>query len=846
MNISTYSVKPKLPASLKPLEEIAHNLWLSWNYDAIQLFIRLDYDVWMESNQSPMKALGMVSQERLTEVSRDDSFLAALNEVNERFQKYKKRETWYKGSRKDVVGYFSMEYGMDVSLPIYSGGLGILSGDHMKTSSDLGLPLVGVGLLYRQGYFQQYLNADGFQQESYPENDWYNMPVERKTSKDGKPLTISVDLAGRKASAQIWEVKVGRSFLYLLDTNIEENPPDFRNITSALYGGDKETRIQQEILLGIGGFRALRAMGINPAATHMNEGHAAFLSLERIRELMTEKGFTFDEAKEAIWPTNIFTTHTPVPAGNERFDIALLEKYMRPWTGILKITWEQFLGLGRENPANTGETFCMTILALKLSAYANGVARLHGEVSREMWQSLWPGVPIKEVPIGHVTNGVHPKTWVSSGMSTLLDRYLGPSFEEKPQDLSVWDRMDRISDEELWRTHERRREQLVSFVRGRLKQHYIRSGALDRQIKLAEDALSPYALTLCFARRFATYKRGNLLLRDPERLLRLVRDNDRPVQLIFAGKAHPHDIPGKELIKSIVHFAEQYDVTNRIMFVENYDMTVAHYLTSGGDVWLNTPRRPMEASGTSGMKAAMNGVLNCSILDGWWDEAYNPNVGWAIGHGEYYADEKLQDDIESKALYDLLERDIIPLFYTRGRDGLPREWIKMMKVCMQEIGQSMSSHRMLMDYSNKFYLPALKNAQRITKSEYSEPKALSAYFAKLSRSWNSIKISGIHSNAKPVMLRGDSVTVSSYIELGELKPEEVLVELYHGNVANLGKEIDHAEHNEMKSIGKEGNGYKYQVRIECAQSGCQGYTVRILPKHAALIHPYRSGFIKWA
>ncbi|GMO39237.1 MAG: glycosyltransferase family 1 protein [Termitinemataceae bacterium] len=846
MNISTYTVKPKLPASLKQLEEIARNLWLSWNYDAVQLFIRLDYDVWTLSNQSPMKALGMVSQERLLEVAKDDSFLAALNEVYDRFQKYKKSESWYKGSRKDVIAYFSMEYGMDVSLPIYSGGLGILSGDHMKTSSDLGLPLVGIGLLYQQGYFQQYLNADGFQQELYPENDWYNMPVERKNDKNGKPLTISVDLAGRQAHAQIWEVKVGRGVLYLLDTNINENPPDFRGITGSLYGGDKETRIQQEILLGIGGFRALRAMGINPGATHMNEGHAAFLSLERIRELITEKGMNFDEAKEAIWPTNIFTTHTPVPAGNERFDIPLLDKYMRPWCSILGITWDQFLSLGREKPTDQGEQFCMTILALKLSAYANGVAKLHGVVSRDMWKGLWPGLPISEVPIGHVTNGVHPKTWVSSGMSTLLDRYLGPNFEEKPWELSVWNRMDRISDEELWRTHERRREQLVTFVRDRLKRHYMRSGAVERQLRQADDALSPYALTLCFARRFATYKRGNLLLRDPQRLLRLVRDTERPVQLIFAGKAHPHDIPGKEIIKSLVHFAEENNVTNRIVFVENYDMTVAHYLTSGGDVWLNTPRRPMEASGTSGMKAAMNGVPNCSILDGWWDEAYNPRVGWAIGNGEYYSDETLQDDIESEALYDLIEHDIIPLFYSRGRDSLPRGWIKMMKSSMKEIGQSMSCHRMLMDYSNQFYLPALKNYQKMVKSDYSEAKDLAAYFNKLSKSWSAIKIGAISSNAKPVMLRGDVFTISSYIELGNLTPEEVLVELYHGSVNSQGKDIQNAAHTEMKSTGKEGNGYKYQVRISCEQTGNQGHTLRIVPKHPSLVHPYRSGFIKWA
>jgi len=846
MNISTYTVKPKLPASLKPLEEIARNLWLSWNYDAIQLYIRLDYDAWMQSQQSPVRTLGMVSQERLAQVAKDDSYLAALKEVYTRFQSYKKGETWYRGSHKDVVAYFSMEYGMDTSLPIYSGGLGILSGDHMKTSSDMGLPLVGIGLLYRQGYFTQMLNADGFQQESYPENDWYNMPVERKNGKDGKPLKISVDLAGRQALAQIWEVKVGRSSLYLLDTNIEENAPDIRNITSALYGGDKETRMQQEILLGIGGIRALRALGINPAATHMNEGHAAFLGLERIREIMTEKNFTFDEAKEAVWPTNIFTTHTPVPAGNERFDISMMEKYFRSWPQILGISWKDFLGLGRVNAYDEKETFCLTVLALKLAAYANGVAKLHGVVSRQMWQGLWPGLPIDEVPIGHVTNGVHSRTWVSSGMLELLDRYFGPHFEDKPTDLAIWDRMDRISDEELWRTHERRRERMVAFVRERVRQQYKRTGAVERRIQQAEDVLSPYALTLCFARRFATYKRGNLLLRDPERLLKLIKNNDHPIQLIFAGKAHPHDMPGKDLIRDLIHFAEKYDVTSRIVFVENYDMTVAKYLTSGGDIWLNTPRRPMEASGTSGMKAAMNGVLNCSIMDGWWDEAYNPDVGWAIGHGEQYVDEHLQDDVESKALYDLLERDIVPLFYQRGRDGLPREWIKRMKDCMRQIGHSMSSHRMLMDYSNNFYFPALKNYRRLVKDNYTEAKSLAAYFTKLQDSWDSLKIVKIEANIKPVMQRGDPLNVTAYVDLGKMSPDDLQVELYHGTVSNQNREITNARRTEMKWTGSKDNLNLYHVRVECEDTGFQGHTVRILPKHDALIHPYRTGLIKWA
>jgi starch phosphorylase len=846
MNISTYTVKPKLPAVLRPLEEMAQNLWLSWNFDAVQLFILLDYEAWQQSQQSPARTLGMVSQDRLEKAAKDDSYLAALNEVYKRFQRYKKSDTWYRGSKKDVVAYFSMEYGMDTSLPIYSGGLGILSGDHMKTSSDMGLPLVGIGLLYRQGYFQQKLNADGYQQENYPENDWYNMPVERKLDKDGNAIKISVDLAGRVLSAQIWEVKVGRSSLYLLDTNIDENAPDLRNVTASLYGGDKETRIQQEILLGIGGIRALRALGINPAVTHMNEGHAAFLGLERIREIMTEKSFSFAEAREVLWATNIFTTHTPVPAGNERFDIGLLSKYFNSWTNILGISWKEFLALGREKPDNDAESFCMTILALKMADYANGVARLHGRVSREMWKGLWPELPLDEVPIGHVTNGVHPRTWVGSSMQDLLDRYFGPQFENNPTDLAIWNRMDRISDEELWRTHERRRERLVAFSRDRIRQYMKRTGAVERKIQQAEDALSPYALTICFARRFATYKRGNLLLRDPERLLRLLKDTERPIQLIFAGKAHPMDVPGKELIREIIHFAEKNDVTNRIVFLENYDMTVARYLTSGGDIWLNTPRRPLEASGTSGMKAAMNGVLNCSVLDGWWDEAYDPELGWAIGTGEEYEDTNLQDDIESKALYDLLEREIIPMFYDRGRDGLPREWIHAMKTCMRTIGQSMSSHRMLMDYSNQFYFPALKNYRRLVKDDFAESKALAGYMSRLQSHWNNIKIVKVDSNAKRVMNRGDSLTVTAMVDLGGLQPDELKIELYHGAISNQDSSITKAEKAEMRPLGQEGNFFRYQVKIECTATGMQGHTVRVLPKHDALVHPYRSGLIKWA
>ncbi len=487
----------------------------------------------------------------------------------------------------------------------------------------------------------------------------------------------------------------------------------------------------------------------------------------------------------------------------------------------------------------------MTVLALRFSAYANGVSRLHGIVSRDMWKRLWPGLPLEEIPIRSITNGVHPRTWISNPMAELLDRYLGPRFETDPNDSEAWNRIDRISDEELWRTHERRRERMVAFARDRIRQQLKRQGASNSRVRTAEDALSPYALTIAFARRFATYKRGTLLLRDPERLLALLRDNDHPIQLIFAGKAHPHDLRGKELIKELIHFAEQHNVTSKIVFLEDYDITIARYLTSGSDLWLNTPRRPLEASGTSGMKAAMNGVLNCSVLDGWWDEAYDPDIGWAIGKGEQYDDTELQDEIESKALYNLLEREIIPLFYQRGRDGLPREWIRRMKSCVKKVGRTMSSHRMLIDYSRLFYLPALRYQRKWNREGFHKADKLAAYIDRLERAWPEISILQIESTAKPVQRRGDSITVRARVKLGSLTPEDLIVELYYGALSSHN-DFEAASHIRMKALSAEADYYNYQVRLRCDDTGHQGFTVRVLPHHPDLIHPYRSGLIAWA
>ncbi len=845
MKILSHTVKPRLSGGLALLEELAHNVWLSWNFDAAMLFSRIDYEKWIESGRSPARMLGMVSQERYDELGRDDSFLAALAEVAERFEHYKTGETWYKGSRTDVIAYFSMEYGLDASLPIYSGGLGILSGDHMKTASDLGLPLVGVGLLYRQGYFKQHLNQDGYQQESYPENDWYSMPVYRCLGADGKPVLVSVEMAGRNVTAAIWEVKVGRTSLYLLDTNIEENGFDDRMITATLYGGDREMRIRQEMLLGIGGLRALRALGIVPAVTHMNEGHAAFLAFERIRLLMAERHIDFDRAVQGVLPTNIFTTHTPVPAGNERFGIDLMERYFRSWSNLFGLDWKLFLALGRENPDDYNEPFCMTILALKLSAYSNGVSQLHGKVSRSMWSGLWSGLPKPEVPIGSVTNGVHPRTWISHNMLEVLDRYFGPRFYDEPARRDIWDRMDRISDEEIWRTHGRRRSRLVVFAREQLRKSLARNGASDRALHEAEDCLSPYALTIAFSRRFATYKRGNLLLRDPERLLRLLSDNERPIQLIFAGKAHPHDIAGKELIKQLVHFGRRPEVQSRMVFLEDYDMTMARYMTSGADIWLNTPRRPMEASGTSGMKAGMNGVLNCSILDGWWAEAYSPEIGFAIGSGEEYKDEELQDKVESEALYDLLESEIIPLFYRRGRDGLPREWIAKMKASMRHIGKEYSTHRMLEDYSGSFYFPALENHRRLQAADFEPAGRVAAYLARARAAWPAVHVREFDSTAAPVMDRGDTVTVRAMVDLAGLSSEEVDVQCCHGTLSSKG-EIQSPVYDSMHPVRREGSLDEFRLDLTCVRTGQVGYAVRVIPKHPALVQAFVQGLVRWA
>ncbi len=849
--IVSYTVAPSLPKELEFLQTLAHNIVWAWDHELIELFIRLDPDLWEKTQHNPVQMLGMVRQERLNSASRDDAYLAQIERAAQQFKSYmESSSTWFQKTYNSVEGkqvaYFSAEFGLTECLQNYSGGLGILSGDHLKSASDLGLPLVGVGLLYQQGYFRQYLNADGWQQERNPENDFYTLPIHLELDKKGNPLTVSVDLPGRAVNAQLWCVQIGRVPLYLLDTNIPQNSKEDKTITAQLYGGNRETRIQQEIILGIGGYRALKALGLRPSVYHLNEGHSAFLSLERCRDLMHEQGVSFAEAREAAGAGIAFTTHTPVPAGNDFFSPDLMVKYFSTYHGELGLNQHDFLALGRQNVDNHEEAYCMTILALKMAGNANGVSKLHGHVSRSMWQSVWPGIPLENVPIISITNGVHGPSWISRDMAGLLDRYVGPRWREDGGDLALWSRVHHIPDEELWRTHERRRERLVAFARTRLQSQLESRGAPPSEVSQAAEVLNSDALTIGFARRFATYKRAALLLRDTERLMKLLTNKDRPLQIIFAGKAHPHDNPGKEFIRQIIHFERTNGARRRMVFLEDYDMVVARYLVQGVDIWLNTPRRPLEASGTSGMKAALNGAINLSILDGWWDEAYNVNTGWAIGRGEGYTDETLQDEVESNALYNLLEKEIVPLFYTRGADDLPRPWISKMKGSMRVIGPEFNTNRMVREYTEKMYLPSLDRYTARTADKLQRAKKLASWKSHVRNNWHSVRIAEVSVEKQEHLKVGDAISVRALIELGDLKPSDVSVELCYGSL-NAQGEIESPRIALMKSAEKKGGSrIQYTGTITMETSGRLGHTIRILPHNEDLDNPYKQGLIVWA
>ncbi len=846
--IRSFEVVPALPEPLKPLLDIANNLWWSWHPEAVELFVRLDRRLWASTHHNPVKLLGMVSQQTLDQFARDEGFLNSMQRVVDGLRDHMTRTPWLDTTEHApgewTVAYFCAEFGLTECLQIYSGGLGCLAGDHLKSAAEVGIPLIAVGLLYRHGYFQQYLNADGWQQESIPDLDFSNLMTQPVPGKEGGQLKIIVELPGRKVTCAVWKVMVGRISLYLLDTNVPENNEEDRGITGQLYGGDMETRIKQEIVLGVGGVRALEAIGVRPDVCHMNEGHSAFLALERIRNLIAEHDLSFDEARQQAAASHVFTTHTPVPAGIDRFPKEMIERYFRDYVASIRLDMEGMLALGRENVYNQDEAFSMAVLALRLSESANGVSQLHGVVARDMWRSMWPQMPSEEVPIAHVTNGVHARSWLSAEMIYMLDRYLGARWQSDPVDHEVWKNIDEVPDEELWRVHERRRQRLIVWGRRQLKKQLEARGTNAQQVREACDSLDPAALTIGFARRFATYKRGNLFMRDTQRLLEMLNNTDRPIQFLIAGKSHPADGGGKDLIRQIVHFAREAG-HHKVVFLENYDIHVARYLVQGADVWLNNPRRGMEASGTSGMKAALNGVLNCSILDGWWDEAYESGLGWAIGHREMYPNPDVADDLESRALYDLLEKEIIPMFYDRDELGVPRQWVTMMKKCIAVLAPRFNTNRMVQEYTQQLYLPALHRARAMAAEGLKGSVRFAHLKDRLRTAWGGLGIEEVTAPVSGPVGVHESVRIAAVVQLGGLDPEEVKVQVYAGCIDNDGNLTD-GRADDMAYAESLGDGrHRFTGVISAGNSGRHGFAIRIVPGGAMFDGVTEPGLIHW-
>ncbi len=844
-----YNVVPNLPSQLEILRSLAYNLCFSWKDEIWEMFQRLDPGLWVECGHDPVLMLGLISQDRLDELARDQGFVAQLERLGQDFERYLSQPRIhaadYCAEVPFQVAYFSAEFGLAECLPIYSGGLGVLSGDHLKSASDLNVPLVGVGLLYQEGYFKQYLTSDGWQMETYPVNDFDNIPVQLVRDEEGRPLSVSVDFKDKPVKVLIWRVNVGRVPLYMLDTNVPVNPPEFRDTTGQLYGGDREMRLRQEIVLGIGGVRALKALGLEPTVIHMNEGHSAFSALERINILRKERGLSFDEAREVVLASTVFTTHTPVPAGNDVFDPGLIRDYLEQYTKELGINFKVLLGYGRLDPRNEAEPFGMTTLALRLSAHTNGVSRLHGRVSRSMWQKVWLHHPVEDIPIDHITNGIHVPTWISEDMARLLDRYLGPNWSEDPDSERLWDQVEQIPDTELWRTHERCRERLVGFTRRRLAKQLMNRGASTAELQAGSEILTPDALTIGFARRFATYKRATLLFRDTDRLDSIINHPDFPVQIVIAGKAHPQDNEGKEFIKTIIHLAREERFRRRIVFLEGYNLHVARYLVSGTDIWLNTPRRPLEACGTSGMKALANGSLNLSTLDGWWDEGYHREFGWAIGHGEVYKDQEAQDDIESRDLYNILEKEVVPLFYKRGSDGIPRDWVNKMRAGLRKLVPIFNTHRMVQEYMTRYYLPCSRRFNSLCSSDFTGSKELAAWRHKLMTVWHEVSIKEVVSGDGLERRVGQELEVVARVSLGSLLPEDVIVEAYYGRIDQKGEFADR-ETATLEVVDSDGGLFTYRGQISSLKTGRFGYTVRVMPSHKRLENRFAMGLVTWA
>jgi starch phosphorylase len=836
--LHSFTIRAELPKELSALRDIAMNMRWSWDTRSVDLFRWADPALWEDSEANPVRLLDMIGKERLEALSRDRSFLSFLHEVQDDLMHHLERPRWF-AERPDVmlrsVAYFSPEFGIDAALPQYSGGLGVLAGDHVKASGGLGLPLIGMGLFYRHGYFRQELTVDGWQVERYPLLD----PNEIALTPVGQ---IHVDLAGLPVEARVLKAQVGRIPLYLLDTSVDENSDEAKLITDNLYGGGEEHRLRQEILLGVGGVRALEAVGESPQVFHINEGHAGFLALERLRSLILKEGLTFPEATEVVRSGAVFTTHTPVPAGIDRFPRVLIERYFAGWAAEVGVPFAELMELGRE-PGGSGDLFNMAVLSFRLSGYCNGVSRLHGRTSKQMFQHLWAGVSFDEVPIHSVTNGIHAPTWISDEMSTLFDRFVLPEWWDAGPER--WARLDDASDEDLWRVRDQCRERLVAFVRKRLKSSRLAQGVSEGDLAWCDDVFDPGVLTIGFARRFAAYKRPTLLLSQPDRLKALLSSEDRPVQIVFAGKAHPADEPGKAMIREIFNFSQDPEVRRRIAFLEDYDISMAKVLCQGVDLWLNTPRRPLEASGTSGEKAALNGGLNCSILDGWWDEMFDGDNGWAILSVEGYDDLARRDRVEAANLFELLERRIIPLFYERTAHAVPRGWIRRMRHSLETLGPKVSASRMVREYVQWAYEPAATRSEALAGAGYKRAKALAEWKQRVRDGWHGVVIEEAGED-EPVAKLGQPQPVVAQVQLGTLTPEDVAVQLVHGPLDGTDElESELIEPMEVSSRAEDGT-WCYKGSFTCERPGRYGFAIRLIPSHPDLLTFAEVGCIAWA
>lgn len=839
--VREFVVRPALPPQLARMQELAYNILWAWEPSIRALFRRLDPVLWKDSGYNPVVMLGRVSQTTLTRAASDPRYVAQYQLACQRFDAHMSPP---KPAGDKLVAYFSAEYGLTECMPVYSGGLGILSGDHMKSASDNDLPLVGVALLYQLGYFRQYLNADGWQQERYLENDFYSLPIQPALDADGNQRAVQVELPSGPVVIRIWTMAVGRIRMLFLDTNTMENArAEDRNITSQLYGGDNDTRIRQEIVLGIGGLRALEALDIKPTVFHMNEGHSAFLAIERIRLFIERQGLTFEEALEATRVNNVFTTHTPVPAGIDLFDPGMVYHYFNDFCRTAKIDFDSFMALGRKNPHDGGEHLSMAILALNASAYRNAVSRLHRDVSQEMWHSLWPTLPVWETPITSVTNGVHMPSWVNGDLADLYDQYLEPDWRNRWNDLAMWKLIKDIPDEELLEVHRRRKRRLIAFIHERQTASASRRKAAAAEMRYSAEVLDPRALTIGFARRFATYKRATLLFRDVERLKKILCNKERPVQILIAGKAHPKDQPGKAFIREIVQLSRDPELWKHIVFVEDYDMKVARELVQGVDLWLNNPRRGEEACGTSGMKAAMNGVLNLSVLDGWYDEAWEISGGWAIGDREEYSDE--QDSIHASNIYYLLESEIVPMYYAQAEGSLSTEWVRRMKECMLNLTPRFDARRMVHEYTERLYDPAHRNWERLAGGNFVEARNRAKWNAEVRSIWPKVNFVDVGAVPHGPVMSGKAISVRAALDLAGLKPADVRVECVIGRIGVSGG-LEETEIIVLPYTESHGSAAIFETEVVPAQTGRLGYALRVSPNHVEdpLTRPVTS-LIKW-